>query len=812
MPTMRSIRTWLPALALAAGSITCGGDIAEPPPPPPQPATLESLAGDGQVGNIGRPLLDSLVVRVSDADGKPYGGAIVSWSGGGTHSKTNVVTASDGRAAVQWVLGATAGQQTTTATVSDLPSIRFTATAQAETEVVPRLVISTEPSSAAESGISLSRQPILLVEDGTGQPLGSGIPVTASAEGATLIGTAVVESDASGIVRFSDLALAGPTGSYRISFSSPDLATVHSQLIDLSAGAVGTIVILTQPPASLLDQEIFAPGEQPVVRLTDGQENPVEGATVTAALESGNGRLEGRIVATTDADGVAHFLDLGIAGTGGHTIRFSSGPVAAASTPVTVQALPPAAFSGQWGPVIDWAANGADIVPLHLSLLPTGKLLAWGRMGQPWMWTPPADGDPAGAGLFREFPVDTMIFCAGHAFLPDGRLLVSGGHLDDDRGLEVTHTFDPFTERWSGKGELPNMARGRWYPTVTVLGDGRAVTVAGRDTVSTTVGTPELWDGSRWIPLTGAFKQFPYYPKDFVAPNGRVFYAGERIQSWWLDVDAVGAAGRGQWIAGPSHVWPFNRDYGSAVMYRPGKIIYVGGGGDPSSNRPRDVTAAAPTNTAEVIDLNQSSPGWSYTGSMQFARRHLNATVLPDGQVLVTGGVSGAGFNSYATGVHEAELWNPETGTWTTLAANTVNRAYHAVSLLLPNGAVLHGASGDATAPRETSHEIFLPPYLFRGNRPTVTSSPATVGYGQTFRVQSPYAAQITGASLIRLGSVTHTFDQSTRFVPLTLTAEPGEVSLTAPSSPNLAPPGHYLLFLVKRNGIPSEGRIIQLQ
>jgi hypothetical protein len=197
---------------------------------------------------------------------------------------------------------------------------------------------------------------------------------------------------------------------------------------------------------------------------------------------------------------------------------------------------------------------------------------------------------------------------------------------------------------------------------------------------------------------------------------------------------------------------------------------------------------------------------------MQFARRHLNATVLPDGQVLVTGGVSGAGFNNYATGVHEAELWNPETGAWTTLAANGVNRAYHAVSLLLPSGAVLHGASGDAAAPRETSHEIFLPPYLFRGSRPTITSGPAAVGYGQRFEIQTSYAAQITGVSLIRLGSVTHAFDVNTRFVPLAFSATTGELDVTAPSNPNLAPPGHYLLFLVNRNGVPSEGKIIQLQ
>jgi WD40 repeat protein len=808
MATARRIRTWLPAVALSAGSLTCGGDLAEPPPP--QPATLESLGGDGQIGLVGRPLPESLVVRVKDAAGRPFAGAVVSWSGGAL-SSTSVTSASNGQAAVQWVLGTTPGAQATTASISGLPSVTFTAMAEAETEPVRRLAISAEPSSAAESGISLPDQPVLRVEDGEGKPLGSGIPVTASVEGATLTGTMVAESDPSGVARFSDLILSGHVGSYSLTFSAPDIPAVHSRSIELKAGAVGVMIVLTQPPASVLDQEVFAPDQQPVVQVTDAQENPVEGITVTASLESSTGRLEGRRTATTGSDGEARFLDLGIAGSGESTVRFSSGPVAVSTIQIGVQPLSAAATSGQWGPVIDWAANGADIVPVHLTLLPTGKLLAWGRAGQPWTWTPPADGDPSAPGLFREFPVDTMLFCAGHALLADGRLLVSGGHLDDDRGLEVTHIFDPYAERWTGKGELPNMARGRWYPTVTVLPDGRAVTVAGRDTASAAVGVPELWDGRQWVLLQGAAKQFPYYPKDFVAPDGRVFYAGERVQSWWLDVDAVGTEGRGRWTAGPNHVWPFNRDYGTAVMYRPGRILYAGGGGDPASNQPRDATAPAPTNTAEIIDLNSPSPAWSSTGSMQFSRRHLNATILPDGQVLVTGGVSGAGFNSFTTGVHQAELWDPETGRWTTLAANAVNRAYHSVSLLLPNGEVLHGASGDARAPREPSHEIFLPPYLFRGNRPAITRAPSTVGYGMRFAVQTSYAAQITGANLIRLGSVTHTFDQNARFVPLSFRADSGVIRLTAPSNPNLAPPGHYLLFLVNRNGVPSEGRIVQL-
>src|SRR3989442_151737 len=81
------------------------------------------------------------------------------------------------------------------------------------------------------------------------------------------------------------------------------------------------------------------------------------------------------------------------------------------------------------------------------------------------------------------------------------------------------------------------------------------------------------------------------------------------------------------------------RDYGSAVMYEPGKILYVGGG-DP------------PTNTAEIINLNQPNPEWMYTGPMAFPRRHLNATVLPTGDVLVTAGTSAGGFNEPLGAVH----------------------------------------------------------------------------------------------------------------------------------------------------------------
>jgi hypothetical protein len=146
-----------------------------------------------------------------------------------------------------------------------------------------------------------------------------------------------------------------------------------------------------------------------------------------------------------------------------------------------------------------------------------------------------------------------------------------------------------------------------------------------------------------------------------------------------------------------------------------------------------------------------------------------------------------------------------------------VMRVYHSVSLLLPDGKVLHGASGDAMAgtipvPPERSHEIFSPPYLFKGARPSISSAPSSVGYGQTFSVGTPNAAQIEDARWIRLGSVTHAFDMSQRANTLSFTRTATGVEITAPANPNLAPPGHYLLFLLNRNGVPSGGRVVKVQ
>jgi hypothetical protein len=804
---------------LATVSLRCSGNTLQPP----AASAIAADGGNGQSGPVGSTLTEPLAVLVTDGSGDPVEGVTVRWDAqnGGSVSAAEIKTGSDGRASVERTLGTDAGEQTTTASVSGLQGSPVTFTATATDGTTPTLAMKTQPSGSAQSGVALAVQPVIQLKDGAGNDQAQGgLAVTASlASGTgTLGGTLVRQTDGSGAAAFTDLAITGAAGSYTLRFTAPGTAPVQSSPVTIG-GAAGAIAITTNPPTSALSGEVFDPSVQPVLQVTDANGAPAAGVQVTARVASGGGTLEGTTTATSDAAGVARFGDLGIRGPGSSTLEFTAGASSVGSSPIEIEPLPSEATSGEWGPVVGW-----PIVPLHMSLLPTGKIIGWGKYEDggalgthatiPRLWDPAA-GPPSTA---RPVAADTMLFCSGHTLMADGRLMVSGGHKADDVGIDVTNIFDPASETWVAG--LPKMAFGRWYPTVTTLPDGRILTMAGRDSAGRVVTTPEIWENGAWVKLPGAGTlEIPYYPRNFVAPNGKIFMAGERIQSRWFDVDASAAGGRGLWTSGPSHIWKFNRDYGTAAMYEPGKILYAGGGGNRTWGQTPDARADAPTATAEKIDLTAGAPAWTSAGSMAFARRHTNSTILPDGTVLVTGGTTGGGFVDINPGdaARAAEVWDPKTNRWTTLAANSVMRVYHSVSLLLPDGTVLHGASGNALAgtsrvPDENNHEIFSPPYLFKGVRPTITTAPVSVGYGQAFPVATPNAAQITDVRWIRLGSVTHAFDMSQRANTLAFTRTATGVTVTAPANANLAPPGYYQLFVLNRNGVPSAGKIVRVQ
>jgi len=456
----------------------------------------------------------------------------------------------------------------------------------------------------------------------------------------------------------------------------------------------------------------------------------------------------------------------------------------------------PVAGAGQWAAPITW-----PVLAIHAALLPNGHVLSWGRSDrQPSIWTPPAT--VGGAGTFVSTPETSDYFCSGQTFLPDGRILIAGGHSGTNSlGIRNSAIFNFATNTFTAG---PLMQNGRWYPTNTTLASGEVVTMSGGDTIQQRNLIPEVYQANgTWRVLSTASLYLPYYPMNFVTPTGTVFAAGPAQTTYFLD-----PTGTGHWTAGPtSHV--ASRDYGSAVMYDVGKIFLVGGG-DP------------PTATAEVIDINAGTGIWRTVASMAVARRQMNATILADGKVLVTGGTNASGFNTLPSNaaVLAAELWDPATEAWTTLARMTHYRVYHSTALLLPDGRVLSVGSGQPAATGLTDDftaEIFTPPYLYNADgtlaaRPTISSAPTTLAYNQQFTLQMPAATTVNKVMWISLASVTHSYNENQRAMKLTFTGSgTTALTVTAPSRAALAPPGYYMLFIIDGHGVPSVAKIIHI-
>jgi galactose oxidase-like protein/List-Bact-rpt repeat protein len=500
-------------------------------------------------------------------------------------------------------------------------------------------------------------------------------------------------------------------------------------------------------------------------------------------------------------------LILTASATSGHTFDGWSGACTgngSCNLSVTTNRSVTANFSTPQGPEATfgrWASpQSIPVIALHLSLLTSGNALLWGHGGEPQLMNMGGGGFTQVSNQTCTNPATCELFCSGHTFLADGRLLVAGGHNEasgDGNGIKQASTFNGST--WQATG---SMAYGRWYPTLVTLENGDVVALAGSQTPSLNASIPERYNGSTWTPLVGANLGLPLYPRAFVEPkNGHVFVAGEGT------VRILNPAGIGSWSTGPARIVS-DRSYGSAVMLD-SKVLYAGGGGGGCPGTPQA--------SAEIIDLAAPSPTWTATGSMAIGRRQTNLTVLPDGKVLMTGGGSQCGFTNETGAVFAAEMWDPAAGTngaWTTLASAGVVRVYHSTTALLPDGRVLSTGSGDGGGvTQQFTYEIFSPPYLFKGPRPTYNLASTSMHYGQSFTVATPNAAAIRKVTLIRLASSTHAFDMGQRLNTLTFqaAADGQSLALTPPSTGRIAPPGPYMLFILNDRGVPSVAQTILL-
>lgn len=465
---------------------------------------------------------------------------------------------------------------------------------------------------------------------------------------------------------------------------------------------------------------------------------------------------------------------------------------------------------GSWSPVFD-----LPLVPIHVMVLTNGKVLMWDSVGDNPAESYPVHNftrasiwDPL-SNIVTNVNNDQTgynVFCAGFSHLPDGTPFLAGGNINSNLdGTETIHFFDQISNTWSLG---PFMTQGgRWYPSVTPMASGEMLITSGD------VHTPEVFTLAGTLrTLSNATHVMPLYPWLQAAPDGRAFYFGPDNNMRYLNVE-----GTGSWQAmGPRD--GINRTYGSFAMYDVGKIVAsggAGGGGNPSSKK---------TVMIDIRDPNVP-PIVTIPSDMSFRRRQHNLTVLPDGTVLATGGnSSGADLIDMNSNVYTSELWDPANQTWTSISSSSKIRQYHSAAILLPDGRVFTGGGGicgdcASLGYLEKNMEIFTPPYLFKKDgsgelapRPLVTSAPPTVAYDESFFVETPDAAGITKAVMMRVSSVTHSIDFEQRRIPLKLAQTPGGLTLRAPANSNIAPPGYYMLFLLNADGVPSEAKMIRVE
>ncbi len=466
---------------------------------------------------------------------------------------------------------------------------------------------------------------------------------------------------------------------------------------------------------------------------------------------------------------------------------------------------------GAWSAAAEWPLSA-----IHAAVLPTGHVMTYGtdELGNRAsgfiydIWNPNLGLGPV-SHTTLDNQTDTNTFCSAQGVLTSGQLLITGGDQNGtpggrkNSGVFDSNLYNPLTETLS---EADDMNFARWYPSLTGLPNGESLILGGRAKKPTAgasqgVTTPEIYNANSgtYRTLPGAqsdmFKTGWYYPRAFVGNRGKVFIPRNRSNEIWsINWRRQGSVKKELTLD--------NTRFSNAVpsaMFRPGQVLML------TSN-----------NEAKVLDIRRRKPTLRNTAAPGGKRIFSDTTLLADGQVLLSGGSS---VNQKLNTAHyKAKLWSPETEQWTDMASAEKARLYHSTALLLPNGAVLTAGGGPPGPVINMNAEVFYPPYLFKkdgsgalAQRPTVTAMPA-IRYGRQAKIGVHSELDIASVAMVRTGSVTHSYDQSQRYVPLNFRQEGDQLLVQGPKNRTLAPPGQYMLFIIDEAGVPSHAEMFQPQ
>lgn len=208
-------------------------------------------------------------------------------------------------------------------------------------------------------------------------------------------------------------------------------------------------------------------------------------------------------------------------------------------------------------------------------------------------------------------------------------------------------------------------------------------------------------------------------------------------------------------------------------------------------------------------------------------RVHSNATLLPDGRIVLTGGAQ-QGNDLLSTG-NNPEIFTPSIGIQDGVSSwfegpsypgswsyendpASLLRNYHSTALLLPDGRVwTAGGNGPgqpiAQADPNVQEQIEIyTPFYPEGPRPDILSCSESVAYGTLFTItMASSVAQNYVVSLMRCGNCTHAWNSGQRNVRCTwdFGRAVGQMLVTAPPNGNVAPPGWWMVFVLDEEGRP---------
>jgi hypothetical protein len=526
-----------------------------------------------------------------------------------------------------------------------------------------------------------------------------------------------------------------------------------------------------------------------------------------------------------------------------------------------------------------WEMLAAEFVnsATHVALLPTNKIFIFGgssldpeEFKKPTL--PRAEILDMNASPWQTYALNCEqlhgdLWCGGHTFLTDGKLLFVGGTNyyppPPDPfygGLKEAYLFDPFTEAWE---RLDDMQIGRWYPTLIRLADDRVLTFSGLE-FRTPTETPEtnllkilfqlvakideriariheVFDpGTKKWSRMKVDRKLPLYPRMHLLPDGDIFYSGMFNTHFFIPgrfPSARWSLQTQEWTEVGGRHWDKNREEGISVLlalrppdYQPQVLIAGGGthnlgrilmslfhsiGKDSWSSFFHFLTHVQ--DSAERIDLSVSDPRWEFVQKMHYPRIHANGVLLPDGNVIVVGGMSRydhmSDMHEIPGSVYEAEIYDPSANTWTLMAAQQKARVYHSTAILLPDGRVISMGSNPRSKMIEKSIEIYSPPYLFRGERPVITEVPERIAHSQPFSISVSHARQIEKVVLMRPEVLTHVTNTEQRLLELKFQVVSDEkLEIQGPPTPAHMPRGYCLLFILNHEGVPSIGKFLKVR